>query len=87
MLEYIVHSCVEDEIPTTMKVGARKANVTFTGLTIELVQVEDADVDRSDLHGHTFRLIPQSEAEHAKLKDLFEVDSRVRIHFTRVKEG
>lgn len=82
MLEYTVHSCEDAKVPTTAKVGGRDVEASLPGLIVELVD----DVQGHGVgHGHTFRLVPESDAEFEKHKKLFAPGNRVRLSFSAVK--
>jgi hypothetical protein len=73
---YTVHSVVEDAMPVKAVLNGRTVNATVPGLVVELVC-------SAEVHGHSYKFVPDSDAEFDALKALFVVGQTVVATFTK----
>lgn len=71
---YKVHGVSEEKVAVKASLNGREVDATVAGLVVELV---------SDKHGHTFRFTPETDAEMAEARALFQKRATVMATFTQ----
>ena len=73
-IKYRVHSVRPEQFPVKAKMGEREVDATVPGLVVELVRQR---------HGHTFRVVPDSEDELKAATELFQPGAKVQATFEK----
>jgi hypothetical protein len=70
VVKYVVHSAVVEDVPTEAKLyNGRVVMAKVPGLTVELID--------GKTHSHTFKFVPDSDAEMTELRELYTVGATI----------
>lgn len=73
-IPYTVHSCDEQQVEVTVEFQGNATRALVTGLVVELVSDDG-------VMGHTYRIVPASDAERDAAKKLFTPGAKVVATF------